>query len=71
VHASTPNTSDVCRWSLDIRYCNALLPTGRPVPGFVARSPSRPEAVARSHMDWLRLFPEELAEYEQREATRL
>ena len=71
VHASTPNASDVCRWSLDIRYCNALLPTGRPVPGFVARSPSRPEVVARSHMDWLRLFPEELAVYEQREAARL
>ena len=57
LHSSTPNRTDDVRWSLHLRYCNALLPTGRAgTPGFVARSPSRPETVARSVEDWLALL---------------
>ena len=57
LHSSTPNRTEDVRWSLDLRYCNALLPTGRAgTPGFVARSPSRPETVARSVEDWLALL---------------
>jgi hypothetical protein len=57
VHRSVPNVSDRVRWSLDLRYCDPALPTGRAhVPGFLARSRAHPEQVARSHEDWLRLF---------------
>ena len=57
MHRSTVNSSASVRWSLDIRYCDATLPTGRPqTPGFIARSTQRPNAVARSHLDWLALF---------------
>ncbi len=57
VHRSVPNTSDRVRWSLDIRYCNRHAPTGRAaVPGFVCRSQERPDLIARSHEDWLRLM---------------
>jgi len=57
VHRSVANTADVVRWSLDLRYCDWREPTGRPdIPGFVARSASRPETVAQNVGDWLRLF---------------
>ena len=57
VHRSTPNFSDHIRWSLDIRYSDPRLPTGRDsVPGFLARSVENPELVAKSHHDWLNLF---------------
>jgi len=57
VHRSIPNTSDRVRWSLDLRYSDPARPTGRAeVPGFLARSRAHPEAVARSHRDWLALF---------------
>lgn len=57
VHRSIPNVSDRVRWSLDLRYSDPARPTGREeVPGFLARSRARPEAVAKSHWDWLALF---------------
>lgn len=60
VHRSTPNFSDGIRWSLDIRYSPLGEPTGRPeVPGFVARSKSRPELVCHQLGDWLALFNDE------------
>ncbi len=53
VHRSLPNRSDTVRWSIDTRYCQIGLPTGRPqVPGFVARSRQNPDSVARSIDDW-------------------
>ena len=59
LHRSLPHTSESVRWSLDTRYCSLGLPTGRDhVPGFVARSRAHPESVARSHLDWLRLYEE-------------
>ena len=57
VHRSIPNRSDTVRWSVDTRYNQIGLPTGREnVPGFVARSHKHPERVAQSHHDWNRLF---------------
>ena len=57
VHRSTPNFSDHIRWSLDIRYSDLRLPTGRDsVSGFIARSVENPELIAKSHHDWLNLF---------------
>jgi hypothetical protein len=57
VHRSVSNTSDVIRWSLDLRYCDSRKPTGRAnVPGFVVRSASRPESVMRDWREWGALF---------------
>ena len=57
VHRSIPNRSDTVRWSVDTRYNQIGLPTGREnVPGFIARSHKHPERVAQSHHDWNRLF---------------
>ena len=57
VHRSTPNFSDHIRWSLDIRYSDPRLPTGRDsVSGFIARSVENPELITKSHHDWLNLF---------------
>jgi phytanoyl-CoA hydroxylase len=57
IHRSIPNLSDHIRWSLDIRYSDPAMPTGRDsVPGFIARSEARPESVAKDLGDWLGLF---------------
>ena len=59
MHRSVPNTSNVIRWSLDLRYCDRRKPTGRAdVPGFVVRSAQAPEAVVRDWRDWAALFAE-------------
>jgi phytanoyl-CoA hydroxylase len=51
-HRSTPNRSEVVRWSLDLRFQPTGTPTGRPFhPAFVVRSRSTPERVS-SHNDW-------------------
>jgi len=57
VHRGLPNRGKTVRWSVDTRYSQIGLPTGRPqVPGFVARSQKNPESVAKSHHDWNRQF---------------
>lgn len=57
VHRGLPNTGDTVRWSVDTRYSQIGLPTGREhVPGFIARSQNNPDSVARSHHDWNRQF---------------
>jgi len=57
IHRGIPNRSDVVRWSVDTRYSQIGLPTGREsVPGFVARSHNQPESVAKTYHDWNRLF---------------
>ena len=63
IHRSTPNTSvDRVRWSLDLRFCDSQLPTGRPsVPGFVARSHAAPATVAQNVDDWIALFCDKTA----------
>jgi phytanoyl-CoA hydroxylase len=61
-HRSVANTTDIVRWSLDLRYCDWRQPTGRPdIPGFVARSAKHPEKVAQSVEDWLQLFADDTA----------
>lgn len=44
-HRSTANTSDLVRWSIDIRYQDARLPTGFGGVSHLLRSRKRPEAV--------------------------
>ena len=57
IHRSVPNHSDHIRWSMDIRYSDPRMPTGRDgVPGFIARSRAHPASVANSLEDWLKLF---------------
>ena len=57
VHRGLPNRGNTVRWSVDTRYSQIGLPTGRAnVPGFVARSQKNPESVAKSHDDWNRQF---------------
>ena len=44
IHRSSPNESDRCRWSLDLRYQTTGQNTGRPVhPDFVVRSRVAPD----------------------------
>ena len=58
IHRSVPNTSKTIRWSLDLRYSDPALPTGRDgVPGFIARSESDPNRAASSLNDWLSITP--------------
>ena len=57
-HRSTPNRTDGIRWSLDLRYCDPALPTGRDgVPGFLARSRRHPAAGCPSAEEWVRIVP--------------
>ena len=57
IHRSVPNHSDHIRWSMDIRYSDPRMPTGRDgVPGFIARSKAQPASVANNLEDWLKLF---------------
>lgn len=57
VHRGLPNKSETVRWSVDTRYSQIGLPTGREnVPGFIARSQKNPESVALSHHDWNQEF---------------
>ena len=54
IHRSLPNVSNHIRWSLDLRYSDPNMPTGRNyVPGFIARSRKNPSVMARSVDDWL------------------
>ncbi|MBI2191451.1 MAG: phytanoyl-CoA dioxygenase family protein [Planctomycetes bacterium] len=46
-HRSTPNTTNRVRWSVDLRYQDARLPTGfEQQPALLVRSVTRPQAVA-------------------------
>ncbi|MEM7132574.1 MAG: phytanoyl-CoA dioxygenase family protein [Chloroflexota bacterium] len=56
-HRSIPNTSQTVRWSVDTRYNQIGLPTGREnVPGFIARSANDPAHVTQSCDEWIQLF---------------
>ena len=60
-HRSTPNNSDVTRWSLDLRYQPTGVPTGRPFhPDFVARSSADPASVLKDHLEWAKRWEEAL-----------
>ena len=57
LHRSLPNTSDHVRWSLDLRYCDPSMPTGRDyVPGFIGRSRSNPGSVTHTLDEWLEIM---------------
>ena len=59
LHRSLPNTSDHIRWSLDLRYSDPAMPSGRDsVPGFIARSERDAACVTRSLVDWQRIMEE-------------
>ncbi|MCH8222435.1 MAG: phytanoyl-CoA dioxygenase family protein [Chloroflexi bacterium] len=54
-HRSRPNTSNRCRWSLDLRYQPTGQHTGRTGhPDFVVRSASSPDSVLTDHDEWCR-----------------
>ncbi|MCZ6633886.1 MAG: phytanoyl-CoA dioxygenase family protein [bacterium] len=54
IHRSIPNLSDHIRWSLDLRYSDPAMPTGREsVPGFIACSQKHPASVTDSLQGWL------------------
>ncbi|MEM7028431.1 MAG: phytanoyl-CoA dioxygenase family protein [Chloroflexota bacterium] len=56
-HHSTPNLSDKCRWSLDLRYQTTGHHTGRTAhPEFVVRSPSNPASVMDDYDQWCHLW---------------
>ena len=52
-HSSTPNHSEKCRWSLDLRYQTTGHHTGRTAhPDFVVRSSSDPGRVMNDYNEW-------------------
>jgi phytanoyl-CoA hydroxylase len=56
-HRSTPNYSDLCRWSLDLRYQPTGVHTGRTGhPDFVVRSHRDPASEMRDYDEWCRLW---------------
>ena len=56
-HRSTPNLSDRCRWSMDLRYQVTGHHTGRTGhPAFVVRSPVHPASVMNEYDEWRRLW---------------
>ncbi len=56
-HRSTPNYSDQCRWSLDLRYQPTGQHTGRTGhPDFVARSRRDPSSELTDYEEWCRLW---------------
>lgn len=56
-HRSTPNKSNQCRWSFDLRYQTTGHHTGRTGhPAFVVRSPSNPASVMADYDEWCRLW---------------
>ena len=57
VHSSFPNNSDRIRWSFDLRYNPVGQPTGRAfLPGFVARSRSKPETELHDAAKWREMW---------------
>jgi len=61
-HHSTPNRSQGCRWSLDLRYHRTGDNSGRNwQPEFVVRSRTNPTSVMNDHATWDSLWRECLA----------
>ncbi len=66
-HRSTPNRSGRIRWSLDLRYQQTGLPTGRSCyPNFIVRSQRHPEFVLSDYATWRRGWEEALKVTAQR-----
>ena len=66
-HRSIPNRSESIRWSLDLRYQQTGLPTGRSFyPNFIVRSQRHPEFVLSDYNTWSRGWEEALKVTSQR-----
>ena len=66
-HRSIPNRSGTIRWSLDLRYQQTGLPTGRAFyPNFIVRSRRHPEFVLSDYGTWNRGWEEALKVTAQR-----
>ena len=53
LHHALPNESDEIRWSFDLRYHDAYMPSGRPFyPTFLMRSRFRPDALQTDYSTW-------------------
>ena len=53
LHHALPNESDEVRWSFDLRYHDAYMPSGRPFyPTFLMRSKFRPDALQTDYETW-------------------
>ena len=60
-HRSIPNRTNAIRWSLDLRYQQTGLPTGRSFyPNFIVRSRRHPEFVLSDYGTWNRGWEEAL-----------
>ena len=71
MHSSLANQSDDIRWSFDLRYQPAGLPTGRPAfPGFVARSRQNPQNELRDWRAWSQLWLDARARLAERAPPR-
>lgn len=56
-HRSTPNYSDKCRWSLDLRYQPTGQHTGRTGhPDFIVRSHTNPTKEMHNYENWCKLW---------------
>jgi len=70
-HRSIPNRSGTIRWSLDLRYQQTGLPTGRSFyPNFIVRSRRHPEFVLSDYATWNRGWEEALKVTAQRPARK-
>ncbi len=59
IHRTSPNTTDRLRWSIDLRYQDPDLPTGRPVfLSFLVRDREHPDRVMRDHSKWIGMWRE-------------
>lgn len=62
-HASSRNTTDTVRWSMDLRYQATDTATGRPFyPHFIVRSRADPRAVLSDHTLWAQQWEAALAQ---------
>lgn len=52
-HMSTPNLTETCRWTMDLRYQRTGTPSARPwLPEFVVLSESNPNSVFDDYDAW-------------------
>jgi ectoine hydroxylase-related dioxygenase (phytanoyl-CoA dioxygenase family) len=59
VHRSFLNRTEGIRWTVDLRYSDPGLSTGRDeISGFTARSRAHPETVIKNHEEWASLMPD-------------
>ncbi|MBT7861234.1 MAG: phytanoyl-CoA dioxygenase family protein [Gemmatimonadetes bacterium] len=66
-HGSDLNRSDIVRWSMDLRWNDARLPAGRPLPGLLVRSEEKPTT---TYERWLEEWAEARADTTPRKMWR-